>query len=125
MWKIVDICKGKEISTRLQYQIGIFKQDRKSLFHLLPKILIIDYYYQGHVGCLVDTELVQDKHVHTGVRSLYYSHDTSPHVSPQMNTAHETLTSRTPDTSFYQWVPFVLIFQVLKNYNFLVLKLKS
>ena len=66
----------------------------------------------------MDTELVQDKHSYSGGRSLYYSHDTSPHVghvASQINAAHETLTERTPDTSFYQWVPFVLVFQVKKE----------
>ena len=71
------------------------------------------------MGCLVDTELVQEKHLYTGGRSLYYTHDTSPHVghvsSAQVNIGHETLTTRTPDTSFYQWVPFVLVFQVRNN----------
>ena len=66
---------------------------------------------QGYVGCLVDTELVHDKHVYSGARSLYYAHDSAA-ATGRVSVAHETLTTRTPDTSFYQWVPFVLVFQV-------------
>ena len=66
---------------------------------------------QGYVGCLVDTELVHDKHVYSGARSLYYAHDSAA-ATARVSVAHETLTTRTPDTSFYQWVPFVLVFQV-------------
>lgn len=72
-------------------------------------------FLQGYVGCLVDPELIQDKHVYSGGRNLYYSHDSPTHVShvsQQVNVGHETLTTRTPDTSFYQWVPFVLVLQV-------------
>jgi len=75
--------------------------------------------FQGYVGCLVDPELIQDKHVYSGGRNLYYSHDSPTHVShvsQQVNVGHETLTTRTPDTSFYQWVPFVLVLQAALFY---------
>ena len=71
--------------------------------------------YQGYVGCLVDMELMEDKKSHSGVRNLYYAgHDTvTSHVSHvPRDPGHESLTTRTPDTSFYQWVPFILVFQV-------------
>jgi len=71
--------------------------------------------FQGYVGCLVDTELVHDKHVYSGARSLYYAHDSAA-ATARVSVAHETLTTRTPDTSFYQWVPFVLVFQAALFY---------
>ena len=56
--------------------------------------------YQGIVGCLVDPELVVE-------RQSRYS---EPGYFLQQN---NRLGSRgTPDTSFYQWVPFILILQV-------------
>ena len=75
---------------------------------------------QGYVGCLVDPELIQDKLAYSGGRNLYYSHDSPTHVShvsSQVNVGHEALTTRTPDTSFYQWVPFVLVLQVCFLYH--------
>ena len=62
-----------------------------------------------------DMELMEDKKSHSGVRNLYYAgHDTvTSHVSHvPRDPGHESLTTRTPDTSFYQWVPFILVFQV-------------
>ena len=56
--------------------------------------------YQGIVGCLVDPELVVES------QSRY----SDPGYFLQQN---NRLGSRgTPDTSFYQWVPFILILQV-------------
>ena len=50
----------------------------------------------------MDTVLVQEKLLYVGVRNVYY--DTT-------NSAPE-LTDRTPDTSFYQWIPLLLVLQV-------------
>ena len=74
--------------------------------------------FQGYVGCLVDMELMEDKKTHSGVRNLYYAgHETvTGHVTHvSRDQGHESLTTRTPDTSFYQWVPFILVFQVCTN----------
>ena len=81
------------------------------LLHSQCNLLNLHLLCQGYVGCLVDTELVHDKHVYSGARSLYYAHDSAA-ATARVSVAHETLTTRTPDTSFYQWVPFVLVFQV-------------
>ena len=59
-------------------------------------------YYQGYVGCLVDPVLVQEKLLYVGVRNVYYDNS---NLAPE-------LTDRTPDTSFYQWVPLLLVLQV-------------
>ena len=78
--------------------------------------------YQGYVGCLVDMELMEDKKTHSGARNLYYAgHETvTSHVSHvPRDPGHESLTTRTPDTSFYQWVPFILVFQVKLGRRFI------
>ena len=61
---------------------------------------------QGNVGCLVDPELMMDKQSITG--GGFYFDNSSPRsgLAQPGNTA-------TPDTSFYQWVPFVLVLQVI------------
>ena len=46
--------------------------------------------YQGNVGCILDTVLA-------GQNSLAMA------------------AAETPDTAFYQWVPFTLVFQVLHS----------
>ena len=55
---------------------------------------------QGNVGCIVDPELV------AGEQPSYSYYD-SPRGAPALH-----LPSSTPDTSFYQWVPFLLVLQV-------------
>ena len=58
---------------------------------------------QGFVGCLLDPVLVRDKLIHSGAEVLYYE-GLPPAPGPQG-------TGRSPDTSFYQWVPLVLVIQ--------------
>ena len=43
--------------------------------------------FQGNVGCILDTTLAQRTDLHM-------------------------IAADTPDTAFYQWVPFTLVFQV-------------
>ena len=57
---------------------------------------------QGTVGCLVDPELMSAKSAYTGGGWSYDSVLPSPSHFPP---------SSTPDTSFYQWVPFCLVLQ--------------
>jgi hypothetical protein len=76
------------------------KEGKEKLLHLKTKIT-----FQGNVGCLVDPELMLDKQSYTG-GGVYFDHS-SPSVglaqlSQPINMA----------TSFYQWVPFVLVLQV-------------
>jgi len=66
--------------------------------------------YQGNVGCIVDPELVLAQQSYSGM-SLYY--DAAPRLPPSPSSP---LTSSTPDTSFYQWVPFVLVLQAALFY---------
>lgn len=47
--------------------------------------------YQGNVGCILDTSLSENSAIHL-------------------------VASNTPDTAFYQWVPFTLVFQALIFY---------
>ena len=60
--------------------------------------------YQGLVGCLVDPELVVERQTRQGqyTEPGYFLHHNN-----------NLATKGTPDTSFYQWVPFILVFQVL------------
>ena len=67
--------------------------------------------YQGSVGCLVDPELMSDKSLYTGGSSYYESsHPASPF---SLSLPAQGSNTSTPDTSFYQWVPFCLVLQVL------------
>ena len=62
--------------------------------------------YQGLVGCLVDPELVVERQTRQG----------QVYTEPGYFLHHNNLASKgTPDTSFYQWVPFILILQVSNN----------
>ena len=67
--------------------------------------------YQDSVGCLLDPELMSDKSLYTG-DSAYYgsSHPASPF---SLSLPAQGSNTSTPDTSFYQWVPFCLVLQVL------------
>ena len=56
---------------------------------------------KGTVGCLVDPELISDKSAYTGGTG---------HYDPPLSTQFPP--NSTPDTSFYQWVPFCLVLQV-------------
>jgi len=58
--------------------------------------------FQGSVGCLIDPELMSDKQNYIG-GGVYFDHS-----GPSTGIAQPTAT---PDTSFYQWVPFFLILQ--------------
>jgi len=58
--------------------------------------------FQGSVGCLIDPELMSDKQSYIG-GGVYFDHS-----GPSTGIAQPTAT---PDTSFYQWVPFFLILQ--------------
>ena len=62
--------------------------------------MALSSFFKGNVGCIVDHELV------VGYPPYSYSSPLLP-SSPSI-----PLPSSTPDTSFYQWVPFVLILQV-------------
>ena len=55
---------------------------------------------EGNIGCVVDPELALDSR--SPAPAFYLNHSSAP-------------ASDTPDTSFYQWVPFVLILQVSNN----------
>ena len=46
--------------------------------------------YEGNVGCILDTTLARRDSIHLAA-------------------------ANTPDTAFYQWVPFTLVFQVSLN----------
>jgi len=63
--------------------------------------------YQGSVGCLIDPELMTAKQSYTG-GGVYFDHSVPSTGLAQL--AHPMNTA-TPDTSFYQWVPFFLILQ--------------
>lgn len=65
--------------------------------------------YQGTVGCLVDPELMLDKQSFTG-GAVYFDHSAPSGGLAQLS---QPISMQTPDTSFYQWVPFILILQVL------------
>ena len=52
---------------------------------------------EGNIGCVVDPELALDSR--SPAPAFYLNHSSAP--------ARDT-----PDTSFYQWVPFILVFQV-------------
>ena len=56
----------------------------------------------------MDSVLVQEKLLYVGVRNVY-NYDTT-NVAPE-------LTDRTPDTSFYQWIPLLLVLQVTTKGN--------
>jgi len=68
--------------------------------------------FQGSVGCLVDPELMMDKQEHTGF-TAYFQRLSGQSPS---SSASEQLSRATPDTSFYQWVPFVLLLQAALFY---------
>ena len=53
---------------------------------------------EGNIGCVVDPELALDSR--SPAPAFYLNYSSAP-------------ASDTPDTSFYQWVPFILVFQVL------------
>ena len=53
---------------------------------------------EGNIGCVVDPELALDSR--SPAPAFYLNYSSAP--------ARDT-----PDTSFYQWVPFILVFQVL------------
>jgi len=55
---------------------------------------------KGTVGCLVDPELISDKSAYTRG---------TVHYDPPLSTQFPP--NSTPDTSFYQWVPFCLVLQ--------------
>jgi len=65
--------------------------------------------FQGTVGCLVDPELISDKRSFTGAAAYYDSSMHSSDLSP-------FLPRGTPDTAFYQWVPFMLVLQAALFY---------
>ena len=52
---------------------------------------------EGNIGCVVDPELALDSR--SPAPAFYLNYSSAP-------------ASDTPDTSFYQWVPFILVFQV-------------
>jgi len=68
--------------------------------------------FQGNVGCLVDPELMTDKQSFTGGTSYF---DTSA-PSAGLAQISQPLAMTTPDTAFYQWVPFVLVLQAALFY---------
>jgi len=75
-----------------------------STFHLRNE-------YQGAVGCIVDTELLPDRSP-SGYLPTYFDDNRKPiSRNPSL-----LLSQSTPDTSFYQWVPFTLLFQALMFY---------
>ena len=61
---------------------------------------------EGNIGCVVDPELALDSR--SPAPAFYLNHSAAP-------------ASDTPDTSFYQWVPFILVFQVLSIFYLHVL----
>jgi len=63
--------------------------------------------FQGTVGCLVDPELMLDKQSYTG-GGIYFDHSAPSGGLAQLS---QPMSMSTPDTSFYQWVPFILILQ--------------
>jgi len=67
-----------------------------STFHLRTE-------FQGTVGCLVDPELMLSK------RSFATGSDFYDRMT--ISSTSQTFSTATPDTSFYQWVPFLLILQ--------------
>ena len=68
---------------------------------------------EGNVGCIVDPELMYDKSYYTGA-SLYYDSSLST-GGMSISTPPQFTNNSTPDTSFYQWVPFILVLQVFLN----------
>ena len=92
---------------RTEYQV---ETCRRSNFSILDITKLQCKYYQGNVGCIVDPELMYDKSYYTG-SSLY--HDTNGAMST--NIPLQFANNSTPDTSFYQWIPFILLFQVFLN----------
>eukprot|EP00091_Calanus_sinicus_P016105 TRINITY_DN3532_c0_g1_i1.p1 TRINITY_DN3532_c0_g1~~TRINITY_DN3532_c0_g1_i1.p1 ORF type:complete len:318 (+),score=54.51 TRINITY_DN3532_c0_g1_i1:138-1091(+) len=68
--------------------------------------------FQGNVGCLVDPELMSDKQSFTG--GTYYFDNSAPSVG--LAQSSQPLAMATPDTAFYQWVPFVLVLQAALFY---------
>jgi len=58
--------------------------------------------YQGNIGCIVDPELTIERN-RFGDSGYYLNYSSQ-------------LSADTPDTSFYQWVPFILIFQAALVY---------
>ncbi len=59
--------------------------------------------FQGNVGCILDRELLVTHHS----ASVAHAH----RMDVDERIAH-LVAADTPDTAFYQWVPFTLIFQV-------------
>ena len=57
---------------------------------------------EGNIGCVVDPELALDSR--SPAPAFYLNYSAAP-------------ASDTPDTSFYQWVPFILILQVPNSQN--------
>ncbi|XP_023346382.1 innexin inx2 [Eurytemora carolleeae] len=75
-----------------------------STFHLRNE-------YQGNVGCIVDSELLPER---TNYIPSYYEENRS--AQSMVRTPSILLSQSTPDTSFYQWVPFTLLLQAILFY---------